>query len=83
MDYGPGLFPEPPARPRPAEPVTAPAPSTPRTHRRQRLWPLAVALLILTGSLVADVTVLLVAREVVLQRTDERSGQESARSSRP
>lgn len=39
----------------------------PQRPKRPRLWPLAVALLILTGSLVADASVLLLVREVARQ----------------
>jgi hypothetical protein len=42
-----------------------PVRATEPPRRRPRVWPLAVALLLLAGSLVADVTALLVAHEIV------------------
>jgi hypothetical protein len=60
MVEGHGPFPEPTR-----ERSTRALAPTPRPKRR--VWPLAVALLILTGSLVVDVGALLLAREVARQ----------------
>ena len=63
MVEGHGPFPE-PTRERSTRAL---APSAPTPRPKRRVWPLAVALLILTGSLVADVGALLLAREVARQ----------------